>query len=109
MKKVDKLEEEVLELKAEVRNIKVNMARMYKLIKENQEETKEIKNYIEKEKDAEKKEVVDESKKVTDKKVDNEKTSESSKKEQTMLKCDQCDYETKKKVALIKRKNTKHG
>ena len=108
-KKVDQLEKEVKELKAEVNNMKLNMARMYKLIKANQVETEERRNEIEKEKDANKKEVVAESKKDSDTKDEKDTgTSASNKKEQTKFKCEQCDYETKKKVTLIKHKNTKH-
>ena len=111
MKKVENLEKEVHKLKAEVMNIKVNMARMYKLIKENQV-IPEVK------KGEDKKEVKDaESKKDDDKndygknedKDDNNSEIIKRKQGQTKFRCEQCDYEAKKKVTLMKHMNTKHG
>ena len=115
MRKVEKLEDEVNVLKAEVGNIKQNMVRMYKLIKEIQVIPDVKKPQIEKEKVEDKKELEDaESKEDDDENGDDDKdirsTDSKNKKEgQEKFKCEQCNYEAKKKITLTKHINTKHG
>ena len=90
--KVDQLEKEVQGLKAEVNNIKLNMARMYKLVKANQ-----VNNQVNS---------LESGAEETDKKEETKENSKEKKEQKFM--CDKCDYSAKKKVTLSKHMNTKH-
>ena len=79
------MKEEVSVLKDELKTVKEMMSKMYRLFKSNKEKENENEN-----------ESVTES-------------CESRKAGQETFKCEQCEYETKKRITLKKHMNTKHG
>ena len=93
--KEKRMEREVCDLKDEVRTLKQMFAKLYKLFQNNKGEPEVKRNENKGENDE-----------VKENKNDGNKKSKEG---EAKLKCDKCEYETNKRITLVKHKNTKHG
>ena len=93
--KVDELEKEVYNLKEEMNKLKLEMVTKMDMILEMLEKEKEV----------------EDSSNDKEEKKDKVVTKENSTKENTeqTFKCEECEYECKRKTTLKKHMNTKHG
>ena len=93
--KEKRMEKEVCDLKVEVSTLKQMFAKLYTLFQNNKNKPDVKRNENKSENDE-----VQETQKIA---------IEKSKGLEAKLKCDKCEYETNKRITLVKHKNTKHG